>query len=266
MFCESLAEDISNGGDNTGFWRKIQHGIHSERVQPPKRIGEATSEEAILSLWRDHFSKGVNSQSLDSMEYDQLVYDEKHVLRMKIGRMPWWCVEILLCEVLKACNNLKVGKSSGNDNIEAEHLKFGGSALVIHLSVVFTCLLRHPFIPDQFKKSYLVPIIKDTMGNAADPDNFREIAISSTVSKVLKLILLNKLANVLGYGEQQFGFKRGHSCSDCSFVLKKTVDFYLAKGNDAVYASSLNLSKALTRCHSISLFVSFLIWMSLCTL
>ena len=45
--------------------------------------------------------------------------------------------------------------------------------------------------------------------------------------------------------QHQFGFKRGHGCSEFSFVLKKeTVDYYLSRGNKEVYVCALDLSKA----------------------
>ena len=60
---------------------------------------------------------------------------------------------------------------------------------------------------------------------------------------------MQKLKLSLGVCEQQFefGFKRDHSCADCSFVLKETVDSCLSNGNTAVYACSLDLSKAYDR-------------------
>ena len=41
----------------------------------------------------------------------------------------------------------------------------------------------------------------------------------------------DKLYGMLMASQQQFGFKKGHGCSDCSFVLKETVDYYLSNGN-----------------------------------
>ena len=53
----------------------------------------------------------------------------------------------------------------------------------------------------------------------------------------------DKLHGMLMSSQQQFGFKKGHGCSNCSFVLKETVDFYLSNDNK-VYVRALDLSKA----------------------
>ena len=92
-------------------------------------------------------------------------------------------------------------------------------------------------------ESYVVPVIKDKHGDASDPDKYRGIAVSSTISKALELIMRVKLHGML-MSSQQFGFKKGHGCSDCSIILKETVNYYLSNGNKEVYVCALDLSKA----------------------
>ena len=133
-------------------------------------------------------------------------------------------------------------KSAGPDNVD---LRYVGFELAIHLSTACTaCLIRHSVVPTQFLESYCVLIIKDKHGDASDPDNYRGIAVSSIISKTLELLILDKLSDILGSSQHQFGFKRGHGCSECSFVLKETVDYYLSRGNKEVYMCALDLSKA----------------------
>ena len=57
----------------------------------------------------------------------------------------------------------------------------------------------------------------------------------------------DKLHGMLMSSQQQFGFRKGHGCCDCSFVLKETVDYYLSNGNKEVYVCALDLSKALIK-------------------
>ena len=112
------------------------------------------------------------------------------------------------------------------------------------MSTAFTACLRHSVVPTQFLESYVVPVIRVKHGDASDPDNYRGIAVSSTISKALELIMRNKLHGMLMSSQQQFGFKKGHGCSDCSIVLKETVDCYLSNGNKEVHVCALDLSKA----------------------
>lgn len=49
---------------------------------------------------------------------------------------------------------------------------------------------------------------------------------------------------------QQFGFKAYHGCDMATFVVKESINYFLDNGNDFVFGSFLDLSKAYDRvCH-----------------
>ena len=157
-------------------------------------------------------------------------------------------------EVVRSCRMLKLKKSAGADAIEAEHLKYGGFELAIHMSIAFSAFLRHSFIPSQWLESYIVPIVKDKKGDSCNPNNYRGIAISCVMSKLLESILLERVECNFGSCERQFGFKKLHSCADCSFVLKESVNHFLERGNKEMFLSGLDLSKAFDRVSHYRLF------------
>ena len=63
---------------------------------------------------------------------------------------------------------------------------------------------------------------------------------------------------MLRTSDQQFGFKRGHSCADCSFALKTTIDHYMERGNTNMFVCTLGLSKAYDRVPYYRLFSKLL--------
>ena len=67
--------------------------------------------------------------------------------------------------------------------------------------------LSHSFVPHQFLLSVIVPIIKDRCGDIPDVNNYRGIAMSSVISKVLELVLLDRIESLLVTKEQQLRFK-----------------------------------------------------------
>ena len=71
----------------------------------------------------------------------------------------------------------------------------------------------------------LIPIIKDKSGDVTDKSNYRPIALSSIVSKVLEHLLLNHMESFLYTSDNQFGFKAKHSTEQCIYVLKEVIDF-----------------------------------------
>ena len=65
----------------------------------------------------------------------------------------------------------------------------------------------------------LVPIIKSKSGLISSKDNYRQIAIASVLSKVLELIILERIDMFVYTHENQFGFKKQHS-TDTSGVSR----------------------------------------------
>ena len=98
-------------------------------------------------------------------------------------------------------------KAAGLDGIQPEHIKYGEGMLALYLSIAFTLFLSHSFVPHQFLSSVIVPIIKDRCGDITDVYNYRDIAISSLISKVLELVLLDRIESLLITKEQQFRFQ-----------------------------------------------------------
>jgi len=83
-----------------------------------------------------------------------------------------------------------------------------------------------------------------------DTSNYRAIALSTSLSKLYETVLLTRVERYLSTNEAQFGFKKGHSTTQATFVLKETVHHYLSKGSP-VYACFLDATKAFDRvCHS----------------
>ena len=98
--------------------------------------------------------------------------------------------------------------------------------------------------------SLLVPLLKDKGGMIDDQANYRAIALSTTISKVLELVLVERLLPFISTCDAQFGFKSGLSTTHATFALKETVHFFTKQGTP-VYACFLDASKAFDRvCHS----------------
>ena len=80
--------------------------------------------------------------------------------------------------------------------------------------------------------------------------NYRAIALSTTLSKALELVLIDRLQPFLITNDAQFGFKAGHSTTHATYVLKEIINNYTNQGSP-VYACFLDASKAFDRvCHS----------------
>jgi len=103
--------------------------------------------------------------------------------------------------------------------------------------------IKCSYVPSAFCESTIVPLVKCKTGDLTDVNNYRAIALSNAISKILEHILYNFIANEDEVDNFQFGFKKGHSTSDCTFMFKNTVDYYRRNGSHA-FTCFIDFSKA----------------------
>ena len=131
-------------------------------------------------------------------------------------------------DVLVALKN----KKSDSSGISTEHLKHSSSAIAESLALLFTSILRHGYMPKCFRDCVLVPIQKGS-NDATLSQNYRpiNIALASSLSKVLERLIISKYETFFHSNALQFGFKRGHSTSLCTATVKNVVSHYMHNGS-----------------------------------
>ena len=146
-------------------------------------------------------------------------------------------------EVYDAIGQLR-SKMSDTTGIFTEHLKFSRSVIALPLSLFFTPIVRHGHMPQLIRYSTLVPIPKNNKV-ASVSANYRPIALSSMLSKVLERLLLNKYkyAEFFSSSHLQFGFKSGSSITLCAGMVKNIVSRYIHSGS-SVFGCFLDASRA----------------------
>ena len=222
------------------FWVLVKRYLGAGTSLPPS-VGNVSGSVNIAEMWGDHFRNIFNDDSCGS----------DSVLLYQLACEPSLDVPpITTSDVCNAVKNLKPGKSAGFDNISTEHLLCLQPDLLSIVAIIFNAILNHASVPDELVFSLLTPLVKDKGGSLTDPSNYRAIALSTSLSKVLELILLERLQPFLHTSDAQFGFKADHSTTHATFILKETVALYTRQGSP-VYACFLDASKAFDRvCHS----------------
>ena len=116
-------------------------------------------------------------------------------------------------------------------------------------------MLYHGVSSSKLVHATIIPIPKDKRKSLNDSNNYRAIELSSVISKVLDITILNSNRNVLDTCDLQFGFKKKHSTTQCTFVYNEVIQYYLNNDSD-VYVMMLDCSKAFDRVHYVKLFFS----------
>ena len=114
-------------------------------------------------------------------------------------------------EVLEAIKTLDKNKSCGMDGIFAEHLKYANRRLYYLMSLCFTSMFSHGYLPEGLIRVVLVPLVKNKNSSICTKSNYRPIALASILSKVLEKVIYKRIQQFLECQSNQFGYKKYHN-------------------------------------------------------
>ena len=237
---ESLAKKLTDC-NSYQFWKEI-NSINSSNMPLPTAINGVTGAENILNLWKKHFFDLFNCIRGTSYNKNNLLL---HTTYSEI--------KVTVEEIRKAICKLENNKTCGLDSIYAESLKYSSDKILPLLSLCLTGFFVHGFLPSSLLSVVLVPIIKDKAGNISSKDNYRPIALASIMSKIVEIVIMNRIEACLYTSSNQFGFKANHGTDQCIYVFKEIIDMY-KRLNSRVTVCFLDASKAFDRINHNILF------------
>ena len=77
----------------------------------------------------------------------------------------------------------------------------------------------------------LIPIIKDKLGSINSSKNYRSIAISSLILKLIDWIILTLFGVTLGLDDLQFAYQPGCSTTMCTWSIIETISYFMRNGS-----------------------------------
>ena len=107
-------------------------------------------------------------------------------------------------DMIHVMSKLKAGKASAS-TIKAEHILYGSPQLTIHLHLLFNAMIQHGYVPTEFLRGVIFPIIKESEGDAGSRDNYRGITLGHTFSFLFEHAALLKFDSLLSTDNLQFG-------------------------------------------------------------
>ena len=134
------------------------------------------------------------------------VLDQLLIIDYKILRCSGYVITPI--DVRIAVDHLKSGKWDGFEGLCSDHFINGTKRLYVFLSLIFTLFLSHGVTPDSLILGTMIPIPKDKKKSFCSSSNYRAIALSSILNKILDWIILLKEHKSLSIYPLQFGFKK----------------------------------------------------------
>ena len=229
--------------DSVQFWKEINKIKGSSSHTLAFTVENISGQDNICSMWKDHYKGILNSTDNCTA---------KHCVLDKIKSCSSF-TPVQTIDVYKCVKSLKNGKSCGVDGLQSEHLKFASDKISVLLCLLFNTMITHGYMCQELMDTILIPIVKDKKGNISSKDNYRPIALTSVLSKVLEAIILSEYSDCFNTKCNQFGFKKDHSTDLCTFTLKQVIEYY-NQHDSPVYICYLDASKAFDKINFWTLF------------
>ena len=152
-----------------------------------------------------------------------------------------------------ALARMKCNKSDSLFDFQSDCLINGPPELAQHLVNLLKTFFTHGIVPSCILVCTLLPLVKDNLGDITQSSNYRAIAASSQILKLLDIVLLLLEGDKLGCDELQFGFQEKSSTTMCTWAISAVIDHYISQGS-VVYGCAMDLSKAFDMVSWVSLF------------
>jgi hypothetical protein len=111
----------------------------------------------------------------------------------------------------------------------------------------------HGYVPNQFGRGIIIPLVKDKHGDLTNSNNYRAITISPVISKIFESCLFSKYESLLYSNDLQLGFKKSVGCGHALFSVQQVAKYFTSRGS-TVFITAVDASKAFDRLdHSILL-------------
>ena len=192
-----------------------------------------TDANSVLGRWKEYFECLMNEENeREKREEEVPVVDQEVAMVSKD-------------EVRRALKRMKRGKALGPDDIPVEVWKCLGEVAVEFLTGLFNRILDGEKMPEEWRRSVLVPIFKNK-GDVQSCGNYRGIKLMSHTMKLWERVVEGRLRAEVSICEQQYGFMPKKSTTDAVFALRMLIEKY-REGQKELNCVFVDLEKAYDR-------------------
>ena len=245
--------------ETSDFWKSWRTLYNKNKSPFAPVVDGCSSKEGIASAFKNSFQKNSEPNNGEKVaelnaqfEFEYREFSESHSSSCNCSHYS-----ISNHNVFDALFSLKRGKCADDEGLSAEHLQFSPASLIDRLTALFNSMLKHSFVPWQFRSGFMIPLVKDNQGDLSDVSNYRGITISPIISKLFEHVLKVVFGDFLSSSAYQFGFKKKSSTVHSLHCFKETVNYYVNNGS-RVFGSLLDASKAFDRLVHSGLFIKLM--------
>jgi hypothetical protein len=241
--------------DQSTFWQLIKRKKH----QGPLKTYEMNFEDGVCHTaqevtngWANYFSK-----LYARLEHPAFDHEFKADVECELNQMirntpdfsPVLDGKVAEEETTDAVSTLKLGKTGGDDSLTNEHIKYGGTNLVYHLSSLFSLMLQCEKVPAKMKTGITITLLKPGKKVKTDPDSYRGITLLPVIYKLFEKVTLHRMKtflktkNIIFPDPLQYAYQEHLSSLNATFGIQETINYNVERGSK-VFVCLLDNRKA----------------------
>ncbi|KAK3565948.1 hypothetical protein QTP86_023273, partial [Hemibagrus guttatus] len=248
--------DMDRTEENRQEYKELQRRVKREVSKAKQkaydelytRLDTREGEKDLYRLARQRDRDGKDVQQRRWKEYFEELMNEENEREKRVegvNSVEQKVDKIRKDEVRKALKRMKSGKAVGPDDIPVEVWKCLGEAAVEFLASLFNRVLESERMPEEWRRSVLVPIFKNK-GDVQSCSSYRGIKLMSHIMKLWERVVEARLRKVVEICEQQYGFMPRKSTTDAIFALRILMEKY-RDGQRELHCVFVDLEKAYDR-------------------
>lgn len=239
LICKNkFLEDCLSGNINNIF-AKIKSDRKGKSI-PASSMDGVSGSDNIASLFRGIYDKVYNKHSNDVPDLLELLNTVNNNISVADMYMLDNITDALITNII---DKLEPGKNDVNFNWGSDAIKHGSNVLASHFKNLFKGFIVHGHISKMFTIISLIPLLKDKKGSKFSSSNYRLIAISSIILKLLDHIIITLYEQSFISPHLQFGYHKGLSTTICTWTMLECINIFTNNGS-SVYLCLLDLTKA----------------------
>ena len=191
----------------------------------------------------DHF-RNIYSNLYNSVEDTENLARVSEQVELRVGDQSLEDVNKVTPGLIKeAASKLRPGKTDPVFSFSSDCIKVKSEKLARLLSIIIQSFLIHGHVTRFLLLATLFPIIKDKLGSISNSKNYRSIAISSLILKLLDWIIILLFGSAIRLHDLQFAYQPGISGNMCTYAVLETIDYFLRHGSE-VFMCTMDMTKA----------------------
>jgi hypothetical protein len=220
MRLECMSSSISNN-KSRDFFKEIKKMYPKSGDVPC--INSFTKHEEIAQCFGNKYKSIYNSVT-ESQRNMAPIY--KHI-QENLDCVNQEQLYVQFDTVVTAVKSLNKDKSDGDYGYFSNHLLYAGNNYLRQLTMLINAMLVHGHQPTALLMATIASVPKDSRGNMCSDANYRGIALSSSIGKVLDRLFIYKNLQNLCTSDLQFAYKKKLSTTTCTLVMKEIIKYYM---------------------------------------